>query len=72
MRVYVELTPDAKASEESYEGVLALKNESHLILKVDNIPQVQIFHWSDISKAFSIAKGEKTPINLDNFRKIRE
>jgi hypothetical protein len=56
---------------ETIEGVLALKDESIVIVKKrDNI--VRVFHWNIIESVKRVYKGMKQDMNLDIFKKVRE
>jgi hypothetical protein len=65
MRVQIETN-----NNEKLEGVVALKDESFLMVKLKQ--KVRILHWDHILNVKRVTKNDKQPINLDVFRKSRE
>lgn len=64
MRIYVE------TDEGDFEGVLALKDESFLMVKVDT--KVKVIHWDNVCDVKRIIRGERISLDLDVFKKTRE
>lgn len=72
MRVAVILKKETKGKFPEYEGVVAHKDESYLMLKTDNSKQAVVIHWNDIEEAYEVDKKKRKLINLQSFIKIRE
>ena len=64
MRILVETTEGDK-----FEGILALKDESFLMVKITK-GMVRVMQWCHIKSVKR--KGDQKCINLDVFRKVRE
>ncbi len=65
MRIEITLKDKDK---EPIEGIVALKNESILILKVDK-EHVRAFYWSDLARIHRINKGDRVRISINNFKR---
>jgi hypothetical protein len=66
MRIVIECKDNS-----TIEGVLALKDESFVMIKMKR-NTVGVYHWNHIKDVKRVFKGERQPINLEIFKKIRE